>query len=112
MSRSDKPLVVTAGEPAGIGPELCLAVAAEAAKPDFVVVSDAELLRERAGLLDIPVHIRSISTTELDGWRPAPGELSVLNIPFAEPVSCGIPKSANAGALLDGLRLAGAECSD
>ena len=112
MSRSDKPLVVTAGEPAGIGPELCLAIAAEPATPDFVVVSDAELLRERAELLDIPVHIRSISTTELDSWRPVPGELAVLNIPFAEPVSCGTPNSANAGALLDGLRLAVAECRD
>ena len=71
MNRSDKPLVVTAGEPAGIGPELCLTIAAEHASPDFVVVSDAEMLRERAAMLDIPVKIRSIAGSELESWKPA-----------------------------------------
>lgn len=112
MSRSAKPLVVTAGEPAGIGPELCLAAAAAAGSPDFVVVSDAELLCERAALLSIPVEIRSISNTELKGWRSAPRELAVWHVPFPAPVTCGKPDSTNAGALLDGLRLAVAECGD
>ena len=31
------PLVITAGEPAGIGPELCLALATKPGVPDFVV---------------------------------------------------------------------------
>ncbi len=112
MNHSEKPLVVTAGEPAGIGPELCLAIAAEATHPDFVVVSDAEMLRERATMLDMPIQIRSISVSELEGWQPAEGLLAVLHVPFAKRVSCGTPLAANAGALLDGLRLAVTECNN
>jgi 4-hydroxythreonine-4-phosphate dehydrogenase len=110
VNRSEKPLVVTAGEPAGIGPELCLAIAAEAACPDFVVVSDAEMLRERAAALGLDVEIHSTSVSELDSWQPSTGELAVVDVPFAERVSCGKPLTANAGALLDGLKLATEEC--
>ena len=112
MNRSKKPLVVTAGEPAGIGPELCLAIAAEADSPDFVVVSDAGLLRERAEQLDIPVHIRSISVDELERWQPESGGLTVLHLPFPKRVNYGAPLAANAGVLLQGLRIAVAECSE
>lgn len=110
MKRNEKPLVVTAGEPAGIGPELCLAIAAEAGSPDFVVVSDAEMLRERAAMLDFAVEIRSIEVNEVESWQPAADMLAVLHVPFPERVSCGTPLAANAQTLLDGLRLAVAEC--
>ena len=80
-----KPLVVTAGEPAGIGPELCSALADTDFAADIVVVGDASLIDDR---------------------------LQVLDTPFPAAVIPGQPDSANARTLLDGLRLAVEGCVD
>ena len=109
---SSKPLVVTAGEPAGIGPEICLALAAQALAANIVVVSDAELLRARATLTGIDVAITEIISDDI-GKRPAErGELQVLSFPFPQAVTCGQPSAGNACTLLDGLRFAGQACLD
>lgn len=50
------PLVITAGEPAGIGPELCVQIAAAA--PDVVVIADKYLLQQRAEMLGIELEIK------------------------------------------------------
>lgn len=71
-----KPLVVTAGEPAGIGPELCSSLADSPYASDIVVVGDASLLDDR---------------------------LQVVDMPFPAPVIHGQPDPANAKTLLDGL---------
>lgn len=73
---ANKPLVVTAGEPAGIGPELCNALADSPFTNDVVVIGDQSLLRR---------------------------DLNVIDIPFPVPVTPGKPHSANAQTLLDGL---------
>lgn len=79
----DKPLVVTAGEPAGVGPELCNALADSAFADDVVVIGDASLLDDR---------------------------LQVIDTPFPVRVTPGQPNSANAQTLLDGLTLAVEGC--
>ena len=112
MTRSSKPLVVSAGEPAGIGPELCLAVAAAQKCPDFVVVSDARVLRDRAAGLDIDIQIRALSSDEISSWKTAAGQLAVLDIPYPAAIECGKPDPANAATLLDGLRIAAEGCVD
>lgn len=78
-----KPLVVTAGEPAGIGPELCSSLADSPYASDIVVVGDASLLDDR---------------------------LQVVDTPFPAPVIHGQPDPANAKTLLDGLRHAVEGC--
>lgn len=111
MTERLSPLVLTAGEPAGIGPELSLAIAADSAAPDFIVVSDIEMLRQRADMLGINIELRELAITDVPAWRPTSGELAVIHIPFPAPVACGQPTSENAGALLDGLRIATDGCS-
>ncbi len=107
-----KPLVVTAGEPAGIGPEICLALAAQAHAANIVVVSDPELLRARAALTGIEVAITEIVSDDIGKRLAAHGELLVLGFPFPQAVTCGQPSAANAGTLLDGLRFAVEACVD
>ncbi|MCH9694329.1 MAG: 4-hydroxythreonine-4-phosphate dehydrogenase PdxA [Gammaproteobacteria bacterium] len=75
----DNPLVVTAGEPAGIGPELCTALAESRFASDVVVIGDARQLDPR---------------------------LQVIDLPFPADIVAGRPDSANAATLLNGLRLA------
>ncbi len=106
----DKPLVVTAGEPAGIGPELCLALAGERLPSGIVVISDPGLLEGRASLLGMDVRIREISLD--DAGDEADGELRVIPVTFPETPECGKPDPANARAVLDGLRLAVKGCMD
>ena len=112
MTRNNKPLVVTAGDPAGIGPELCLAIAAAQDSPDFIVVSDVKLLRQRAQQLGIGIRINSLASIEPDAWQPSPGALNVVDLPFPAAVECGKPDPANARSLLDGLSLAVQGCRD
>lgn len=100
------PLVVTAGEPAGIGPELCLAVAAQADHPDFVIVGDASLLSARAQLLGLDVSIKTISNDQINARERSGREIYVIDQPFPVAVECGRPNPENAATLLDGLRTA------
>jgi len=78
-----KPLVVTAGEPAGIGSELCNALIGTRFQNDVVVIGDE----------------RQIDT-----------RLHVIHTPFPVEVEPGRPSPANANTLLDGLRRAADGC--
>lgn len=81
-----QPLVITAGEPAGIGPEICNALADTDWRSRVVVVGDARLLDKRLQVLDTPFPV-----------AVEPG---------------GSPTPENAATLLDGLRTAVAGCMD
>lgn len=109
--KAQKPLVVTAGEPAGIGPELCLTLAGSVHHGNIVVVTDPDVLRSRAALTGVDVTIREIDLNELaDGSRL--GELRVIPQRFPATPECGRPNPDNAQSLLDGLRVAVAGCMD
>ena len=107
-----KPLVVTAGEPAGIGPELCLALPQLVAGQDLVIVSDPELLRQRATELDIDITVSELDPAEIGQRRAGDNELLVVTERFPQTPQCGRPNPANAAALLAGLRRAVAGCAD
>jgi 4-hydroxythreonine-4-phosphate dehydrogenase len=101
-----KPLVVTAGEPAGIGPELCVALASERLAADIVVLSDPDLLRARAALTGKDVLISEIDPADVGTRRARDDELLVLAERFPVSAEVGIPNPENAAALLTGLRRA------
>lgn len=93
-----KPLAVTSGEPAGIGPDLCLRLA-EREWP-VVVLGDRELLEERADALGLLPTFRAYSPNR----PPLPGRLDVLHLPLLAPVMPGRLNPANSRhvlALLD-----------
>lgn len=96
---SNRPLVVTAGEPAGIGPELCLALADTSRATQLVVIADADMLAQRAADMGRPVEISSYEP----GSAPRAGALSVIHHPLANRAICGQLDTANAQSLLVGL---------
>jgi 4-hydroxythreonine-4-phosphate dehydrogenase len=104
--KSRQPVVITAGEPAGIGPELCLKLADTALFDSFVVIADPETLRARAALTESLVRIREYRGA-LDARA---GELLVIAQALPEPRVCGRPDPANARGLLDGVKRAVAGC--
>ncbi|MEM1173338.1 MAG: 4-hydroxythreonine-4-phosphate dehydrogenase PdxA [Pseudomonadota bacterium] len=97
-------LLLTAGEPAGIGPDLCLQLADE----DVVIVGDPRVLMERAERLSLAVPI-DIVDADAPGVHE-PGRLRVIAFPFPGAVVPGKLDTANARALLDGLRFAAEAC--
>jgi len=107
------PLVVTAGEPAGIGPDLCVAIVEHSARtdfPDFVVIGDTAQLSQRAAKLNSKIKITACAIDTITDTHPANGEMRVLNMPLPAQVECGTPRSENAQTLLDGLGVAVAGC--
>jgi 4-hydroxythreonine-4-phosphate dehydrogenase len=108
--RIDKPLVVTAGEPAGVGPELCLALAHENLPAKFVVVGDPDTLRSRAEQAGFATTIIEVDSSDIETAHAGHGELLVVAERFPVQAQCGKPDPANAEALLNGLRFAVSGC--
>ena len=99
-------IAVTAGEPAGIGPDLCVGLARRRLPARIVVVADRELLASRARLLGVPLKI----TDQLAGSRA--GALAVLHVPLARAAVPGRLDPANSGYVLRTLEAAADGCRD
>jgi len=93
---------VTAGEPAGIGPELCLALANSPFAHRVVVIGDPDMLADRAKAVASDVAI----VEYVAGSALPKGTLRVIRQPLATPATVGKPNPANARSLLDGLKRA------
>lgn len=102
-------LLLTSGEPAGIGPDLCLAVAGRAWPQQLIVAGDASLLRERAQALGLSVDLEPYEPDSVASPH-RPGRLPVLAVPLAAPVRPGQVDPANARYVLDMLDAAVAGC--
>ncbi len=94
-----KRVAVTAGEPAGIGPDLCLALAGLSLPSPLVVIGSRALLAERARQLGLSLRLEAY----LPDAAPAahePGRLHVLDVPLAAPCVAGKLDPANAPHVL------------
>lgn len=103
-----KPLLVTSGEPAGIGPDLCLDLA-DLSLP-IVILADKQLLEARAKQLG-----RKICFEEYVSDNPVsllPGVLTVLSIPCASPVIPGQLNPENVPYVVNMLSMAADRCLD
>jgi 4-hydroxythreonine-4-phosphate dehydrogenase len=92
-------LVITAGEPAGIGPDLALELAFQPGAPRRVVIADRDMLARRAQLLGRRVCLRDYAPTRV----PAAGDIEVLHMPLARQEIPGRLDAANARYVLDTL---------
>ena len=104
-------LAVTVGEPSGIGPDIALALAARDWPQQLVVIGDRDVLAARAQQLGLKLQFTEFSDDSAV-QPPVAGELTVLHVPVAEPVVPGELNAANAGAVLEALRLACDGCLD
>ncbi|MEI6414608.1 MAG: 4-hydroxythreonine-4-phosphate dehydrogenase PdxA [Pseudomonadota bacterium] len=98
-------IALTPGEPAGIGPDLCIQIAQQASVAQRVVLADPDLLRERATCLGLPLVLRAFDPVDPPVPSPA-GVLSYLPVPLANRGLPGRLDPANAGPVLKALTLA------
>ena len=104
-------LAVTAGEPAGIGPDLCLMLAEQRSPLRPVIIADRTLLAERGRQLG-----RAVDLTEfrIGASLPPPkaNELLVLHVPLGTSVRPGQLDVRNSRYVLSTLELAADGCMD
>jgi len=103
-------IAVTAGEPAGIGPDLVASLAQQDRPEQIVVIGDPELLRERARILGVTLELEDCPHGEP---RPAgPGRLFVAPVDLPGKCRPGTLNPAHAGHVLATLRRACHGCMD
>lgn len=106
-------LAITIGEPAGIGPDICLDLARAAPAPELelTLIGDRHLLAARAAMLGVDVRLPPFDAGHAPA-PPEPGTLPVLHVALPRPPPPGQPDPANALALLEGLDHAVTGCLD
>ncbi len=99
-------IAFTPGEPAGIGPDLCVQLAQRKWQTPIVAIADPDLLQQRAQQLGLPLVI-----APFDPAAPhRPGQLPVVPLSLAAPATPGRLDRANAEYVLETLRRATAGC--
>ncbi len=92
-------IALTPGEPAGIGPDLCIAMAQSDLPCQLVAITSPTLLEERAEKLGLPLRL-----TEFDSNAPAQpqkaGQLSIMPVDLIAPVLAGQLNAANSRFVL------------
>ena len=98
-------IVITAGEPAGIGVDLCVMLAAHPLPARVAVIADQAVLAERAQALQLPLHIHAYTP---DNWpeHREQHQLTVLHQPCAVSVTAGQLNPANSHCVLHTLERA------
>lgn len=81
-------VVITPGEPAGIGPDLVIQLAQREWPVELVVCADAALLRDRAAMLGLPLSLLPYSP-DIPAQPQSAGTLTLLPVALRAPVVAG-----------------------
>lgn len=101
-------LAITAGEPAGVGPELLVRLAASSISADLIAITDRDLLQRAARRCGATIHLR-----EDDGIpreQRTPGELRIHHVALGMTENPGHPDPHNANHVLATLAEAADGC--
>lgn len=104
-----KRLAITAGEPAGIGPDLIIQLAQHSHPDELIAICDPELLYARAHQLDMPIVIEKFNADA----PPSPTlarTIKVLPVQLSRTVTAGELDTKNANYVLETLSIAANGC--
>ena len=102
-------VVVTPGEPSGIGPDVLIGACQQDWPTQLVTICDSTLLKARASALNLPLDIQPFDESNPQRSHTK-GSIEVVELPCRYPVSCGQLEVGNAGWVIDTLRLAAQGC--
>ena len=102
-------IALTPGEPAGIGPDLCVKLALQNLPYQLVVIGDPEMLRQRAEILGLPTKVSEFNPN-LPSVEQVAGHLAVMPVRLAEKVVCGQTNTLNSSYVLKTIELAVTGC--
>ncbi|GAB2501457.1 4-hydroxythreonine-4-phosphate dehydrogenase PdxA [Lysobacter humi (ex Lee et al. 2017)] len=98
-------LALVPGEPAGVGPELCVRLAQRPRAYGLTAFADPQVLAAAAARLGLPLELRSATDR-----ATAAGSLAVVPMPVAQPVRPGRLEVANASSVIAALERAADAC--
>ena len=99
-------IAITSGEPAGIGPEICLRLFDYASEARLIILADRHLMHERALATGFSGKLRDWTP----GLSPSPGNLDILHLPLSVSSCPGQLDPANSRYVLQLLDRALAGC--
>ncbi|MES9993258.1 MAG: 4-hydroxythreonine-4-phosphate dehydrogenase PdxA [Candidatus Thiodiazotropha sp.] len=103
-------LALTPGEPAGVGPDLCIMLAQRPnPETEIVVIADPLLLHQRAQRLGVTLELIPFDE-RTSASTLSPGQLRYLPANLNHEVVCGRLNPANAEYVLETLRIATEGC--
>jgi 4-hydroxythreonine-4-phosphate dehydrogenase len=102
-------IVITPGDPAGIGPDLVLTLSEQALPVELVILADPDLLQQRARLLNKPLTIRLYDPSKPAQPQEA-GVSTVCPVTLRAPVVPGQLNADNAAYVLETLDRAAKGC--
>jgi 4-hydroxythreonine-4-phosphate dehydrogenase len=102
-------IVITAGEPAGIGPDILLCAAQQAWDAELVVLADPTLLRERAQALKLPIDLQPW-TPDKPAQAHRAGTLRIHPVSLTVPTVAGTLNPANSAYVIETLKQAVQGC--
>lgn len=97
-------IMLTAGEPAGIGPDVILKIAMKPWPAELIVVSDPDLLYQRAKLLNLSINIQEFDLEKRT--QHSPGMLTIIPVPLKKPSVAGKLSIDNAHFVIQSLEVA------
>lgn len=100
-------LALVPGEPAGIGPELCVRAAWHDVDADLVVIGDSAVLQRAAAAIGRPLTFADAEAADV----PA-GTLRLIEQPFPATAAFGAPEPANAPGVIAALLYAAHGCRE
>lgn len=98
-------IALTAGEPAGIGPDLCIQLAQYQQQADVIIIADPLLLQQRAQQLGLAVTLEAADLS-LAATVSDIGTLRYIPVELIDPVIAGQLNSQNAAYVLQTLQYA------
>lgn len=104
-------LLITPGEPAGIGPDITVLAAQKSWPAALTVIADPDLLLQRAKQLNLPLQLREIYSLTSSQMHVA-GKLNIIPIKLHTPVLAGTLNPTNAAYVLETLTLAATLCKN
>lgn len=105
MTKNTQRLVITSGEPAGIGPDLVIDLAQKDWPIELVVIADRTLLEHRAKALDIEIAL--LDYDQNCAAQPSKkGQITLLEIHTAVAVEDGVLNPDNADYVIQMLKRA------
>ncbi len=102
-------IAITSGEPAGIGPDLCVMLTQYDINAKIIVIGDPTVINQRAQRLNIQIDIITIDSP-IDCPEHKKGSLTILPVNVIADVECGKLNPLNAKYVTDILTIAGEGC--
>lgn len=104
-------IVITAGEPAGIGVDICLLICQQQWPVELVFIADPELFQRRATLLGLKANIQLVDLSQ-PAQSHVQGVINVVPVSLANEERCGQLDVRNASYVVESLQLAAQLCLD